>query len=202
MIRNLIFDMGDVLIEFDPPYFLDREQISDQEDRELLLREVFYSPCWKDMDLGLYDENEMFQRIKANIPERLMPAAERLMFHLHDPLIPVKGMDELVMTLKEKGYKIYLLSNASVRQKRYWPQVRCSSCFDGTVVSAFEKCIKPDPRIYEILLDRYALKAEESLFIDDRLINTEAAQKLGMKAFLFQDNCDELVAYMKKEGIL
>ena len=201
MIRNLIFDMGDVLIEFDPPVFLDREKVDDPADRELLLREVFYSPCWKEMDLGLYDEKEMFQRIKANIPAHLLPVAERLLFHWHDSLIPVEGIDELVFTLKEKDYRIYLLSNAPASQRLYWPEIRCSSCFDGVVVSAFEKCIKPDPKIYEILLDRYDLKAMESMFIDDVPANIEAAKQLGIAAHLFIDT-EELLTYFKKEGIL
>ncbi len=193
--------MGNVLIEFDPEYILDREKIHDPQDREILLKEIFYSPCWKEMDLGLYDEEKMLQRIKANIPVHLLPVAERLLFHWHDSLIPVEGIDELVFSLKEKGYRIYLLSNAPASQRLYWPEIRCSSCFDGSVVSAFEKCIKPDPKIYEILLDRYDLKAEESMFIDDVPANIEAANRLGITAHLFTD-ARELDAYLKKEGIL
>lgn len=193
--------MGDVLIEFDPEYFLDREKIHDPQDREILLKEIFYSPCWKEMDLGLYDEKEMLQKIRTNIPEHLLPIAEHLLFHWHDSLIPVEGIDELVFVLKERGYRIYLLSNAPASQKLYWPKIRCSSCFDGAVVSAFEKCVKPDPKIYEILLDRYDLKAQESLFIDDVPANIETAKRLGIRAHLFT-NVQELRAYLKKEGIL
>ena len=201
MIRNLIFDMGDVLIEFDPPLFLDREKVTDPADREILSREVFYSPCWKEMDLGLYDEKEMLQRIKTNIPAHLLPVVEHLLFHWHDSLIPVEGIDELVFALKERGYRIYLLSNAPASQKLYWPKIRCSSCFNGTVVSAFEKCVKPDSRIYQILLNRYDLNAQESLFIDDVPANIEAAKQLGISAHLFTDT-GELSVYLKKEGIL
>ncbi|MBR4462455.1 MAG: HAD family phosphatase [Erysipelotrichaceae bacterium] len=201
MIRNFIFDMGGVLIRFDPELFTDRLNISDPKDKEILLKEIFYSYRWKEMDLGLYDEKEMYQKIIANIPVHLHEAVERLLFHWYEPLIPVEGIDELVFTLKEKGYQIYLLSNAPISQKLYWSDIHCSSCFDGVVVSSFEKCIKPDPKIYRILLDRYDLKAEECFFIDDMPANTDAAERLGIKAYLFDDT-DHLKDYLKKEGIL
>ena len=139
--------------------------------------------------------------ISKAIPEHLKEAAGHLLFHWHDPLIPVEGIDELVFALKERGYRIYLLSNAPASQKLYWSKIRCSTCFDGVVVSAFEKCVKPDPEIYQILLNRYGLKAEESFFTDDVPANIETAEKLGIKAHLFTDVSD-LISYMKKEGIL
>ena len=201
MIKNIIFDMGKVLIEFDPEYYLDKEKVFDKNDRDLLLKDIFYSPYWLQMDEGSLDETEMFEKIKDIIPERLHGVSEALLFHWHDPLIPIEGMDDLVMTLKEKGYGIYLLSNASVQQKEYWPRYKSSKNFDGVVVSAFERCIKPDPAIYHILLDRYHLKAEECIFIDDRQINVDTADNIGMKGHLFIDT-EELKIFFEKEGIL
>ena len=193
--------MGRVLIQFDPEYFLDKEKVTDPKDREILLKEVFHSPYWKQMDEGKLDETEMYEKIIDKIPDHLHDIAERLQFHWWEPLLPVEGMEELVRALKKKGYGIYLLSNASVSQKLYWPSFSCSGCFDGVIVSAFEKCIKPDPRIYQILLERYDLKPEECIFIDDAPANIEAAERLGITGHLFI-NADTLIQFLKKEGIL
>ena len=201
MIKNIIFDMGKVLVGYDPEDFLDKEKVFDKNDRVLLLQEIFYSPMWLQMDEGILNHKDMLEKVKERVPERLHSTCEALLSHWYDYLVPIEGMDELVMAMKEKGYGIYLLSNAGTQQEIYWPRIRCSHSFDGVVVSAFEKCVKPDPKIYRILLDRYELKAEECLFIDDVPINVQAAERLRIKGHLFIDT-EELKTFLQKEGIL
>ncbi|MBO5526904.1 MAG: HAD-IA family hydrolase, partial [Erysipelotrichaceae bacterium] len=106
--------------------------------------------------------------------------------------------NELVFDLKAKGYGLYLLSNASRMQKDYWPNVVCSICFDGVMVSAFEKLAKPDLRFYQRLLDRYDLKAEECLFVDDRKSNIEAAKSLGIDVYHFDGDAGRLRSYIER----
>lgn len=100
-------------------------------------------------------------------------------------IISIDGAKELVEELKNNGYKVYLLSNASINQKNYWSSVPGSEFFDGVLVSSFIKIIKPQPEIYEYLLNKYNLKREECVFIDDSTQNVEASEYVGMKGGLF-----------------
>lgn len=196
MIKNIIFDMGRVLVEFYPEDFLTKEGITDIAERELLLREIFHHEDWTNMDAGIMNEQEMYDEAVKRIPEHLHQTAHNLIFDWNDPIIPVKGMEDFVRECKEKGYGIYLLSNASVAQPVYWLRIPGHQYFDGTVVSALEKIMKPDVRIYQILLDRYGLKAEECLFIDDVERNIRGAEKAGIRGYLFDGNVDKLRKYM------
>ena len=196
MIKNIIFDMGRVLVEFYPEDFLTKEGITDKEERELLLREIFHHEDWTNMDAGIMSEQEMYDEAVKRIPEHLHQTAHNLIFDWNDPIIPVKGMEDFVRECKEKGYGIYLLSNASVAQPVYWLRIPGHQYFDGTVVSALEKIMKPDVRIYQILLDRYGLKAEECLFIDDVARNIKGAEKAGIRGYLFDGDVDKLRKYI------
>ena len=196
MIKNIIFDMGRVLVEFYPEDFLTKEGITDKEERELLLREIFHHEDWTNMDAGIMSEQEMYDEAVKRIPEHLHQTAHNLIFDWNDPIIPVKGMEDFVRECKEKGYGIYLLSNASVAKPVYWLRIPGHQYFDGTVVSALEKIMKPDIRIYQILLDRYGLKAEECLFIDDVARNIKGAEKAGIRGYLFDGDVDKLRKYI------
>ena len=126
MIKNILFDMGNVLIRFDRKAFLDRLDIS-EEDKQLLLREVFLSVEWVQMDRGTLCEETAEPLMCQRLPEHLHSAVHSLVSLWDDPMLPIAGMAELVEELKEKGYGIYLLSNASVRQHEYWPRSRAGS---------------------------------------------------------------------------
>lgn len=193
--------MGNVLVEFVPERLVKRCGLCD-EDEKLLLKEVFYSGNWKKHDLGELDEKQLYVLTIPSLPEHLHRAAEEMIFHWSDPLIPIEGMAQLVKEMKEAGLNIYLLSNAGQDQPEYWHRIPGSECFDGTVVSALERCIKPDPKIYEILLNRYRLNPEECLFIDDMEENILMAEKLGMGVYLFDGNVERLRRFIleKTEG--
>ena len=154
MIRNIIFDMGNVLLRFDRGLFLDRLDVS-EEDRALLLREVFVSLEWAQMDRGSLTEATALERMCRRLPQRLHAAAEALVCRWDDPILPMEGMYALVEELKAAGYGIYLLSNASVRQHDYWPRLPVSRFFDGTLISADEGLVKPQPEIYRLLMERF-----------------------------------------------
>ena len=99
----------------------------------------------------------------------------------------IPGMRELVESLKKKGYGVYGLSNWSAETfvpfvKDKYPVLKL---LDGYVVSGFEKVKKPDPRLYHILLDRYGLKADECIFIDDSPDNIAAGEALGIRGIVF-----------------
>ncbi|MBQ6478171.1 MAG: HAD family phosphatase [Erysipelotrichaceae bacterium] len=195
--KNLIFDMGNVLVKFVPEHLVKRCSLS-TEDEKLLLQEVFYSGNWKRHDLGELDEKQLYELSIASLPERLHPAAKEMIYRWSEPLIPIEGMAQLIKEMKEEGRNIYLLSNAGKDQPGYWNKVPGSEYFDGTVVSALEGCIKPDPKIYRILVKRYSLDPAECLFIDDMEANTETAQELGWKTYCFDGDVNKLKNHIRK----
>ena len=200
MIKNILFDMGNVLIRFDRKLFLDRLQISDA-DKELLLREVFASVDWAHMDRGTKTEATALESMKLRLPQRLHWAAEELVFRWDEPLVLIDGMYELIEELTAKGYGIYLLSNASVRQHEYWPRIPVSCFFDGTLISADERVMKPQPEIYHLCLQRFGLKAEESFFIDDMAHNIEGALFCGLSGAVFHGDVNRLRQDLRSAGV-
>ncbi|MBQ2854831.1 MAG: HAD family phosphatase [Oscillospiraceae bacterium] len=200
MIRNIVFDMGNVLIRFDRDLFITRLGI-DGGDKELLKREVFRSLEWARMDRGSMTDAEAAASICRRLPEHLHDAAGKLVSMWDRPILPIPGMYELVEELKANGYGIYLLSNASYRQHDYWPRIEASRFFDGTIVSADEKVIKPQPEIYRLLLERFHLKAEECFFVDDLPANIEGALWCGIPGAVFHDDVLLLRRDLRAAGV-
>lgn len=200
MIRNILFDMGQVLIRFDRDYFMTRLGVA-PADKPLLMREVFLSVEWVRMDRGTLHESEAFQRIASRLPERLHDAAEKLISMWDRPILEIDGMYELVAELKRKGYGIYLLSNASVRQHDYWPRIPASRFFDGKLISADVKVIKPQPEIYQLCLEKFNLKAEECFFIDDAPANIEGALCCGISGAVFHGDVKLLRSQLRAAGV-
>ena len=186
MIRNIILDMGNVLIHWCPERFVERYGLS-EEDRALVLQEVFTSVEWIQLDRGIISFEEGIGAMCRRLPERLHTAARELTLDWwRDCLFPVEGMGELVRELKGLGYGIYLLSNAKADLPLYFDRIPGSECFDGRIVSAEWKLLKPQPEIYELLLRQFGLKAEECFFADDLFINVEAALLVGMSGTIFR----------------
>lgn len=188
MIRNIVFDMGKVLLDYDPVkvcrQFTDRE-----EDVALIGKELFFSEEWVMLDRGDITEEEALLRVQGRLPdERLKTMAAESLAHWHEYNIsPKPGMRELVIALKERGCRIYLCSNASLRLRVFQDQIPGIEYFDGTLVSAEERVLKPEPEIFERLFERYSLRPEESFFIDDLEVNIEGARRCGMDGYCFAD---------------
>ena len=116
-------------------------------------------------------------------------------------MMPVTGMAELLEELKQKGYGIYLLSNANIRQHAYWHKIRGWQFFDGKVISADEKIMKPHPDYYRIALERFDLKPEACFFIDDVPANIEGAQYCGISGTVFHKDVSLLRSQLRTAGI-
>lgn len=186
MIRNIVFDMGNVLLHWDPERFLEREAIP-EADRPLLMEEVFGSVEWVQLDRGCISFEEGLSAMCRRLPEGLHGPARRLTLRWWERhLLPMEGMGELVRELDGLGYGIYLLSNAKADLPQYFDRVPGSECFDGLVVSADWKLLKPQPEIYRVLFREFGLKAEECFFTDDLNINIEAAVLEGMAGAVFR----------------
>ncbi len=195
MIKNIIFDFGGVLLDWNPRYFY-REHFSSEEEMEYFLAEICndewnaqqdngrtFSEAVKELqqkfpdyskDIGLYDE-KWDVMLKTDLPETV----------------------EILKALKSE-YEIYGLTNWSAEKITIaYARYPFFELFDGIVVSGEEKLIKPDPQIYKVLLERYKLIPSESVFIDDNPANIDAAQKLGIHGILFKSS-DQLKEELKK----
>ncbi|MBR1920095.1 MAG: HAD family phosphatase [Spirochaetales bacterium] len=200
MIKSIVFDMGQVMLRFDPDSFLAREGISDAAERAYLRPIIFNRPEWGFMDWGYLDEKQYLERyVLPELDEKYHALATRLVMAWDDPIMPMEGMAELVRSLKERGYSIYLLSNASSRLHDYFPRCPGSEYFDGIVVSADIKIVKPQPEIYHHLLEKFSIKAEETVFIDDNLMNITAALRENIHGFMFRSDVPALRAWLERE---
>lgn len=201
MIRNIVFDMGNVLVRFDPEWFISREGITDPEDRKIIIRELFQSVEWAQMDLGVLSEKTAEPSVLARIPEKLREPVRNLLHNWAAPREMVPGMEETVRRLKNAGYGIYLLSNASVSQPVYWSAMPVSRYFDGTMVSAFVRTVKPNPVIYRLFTEEFSLREEECVFIDDSTPNVAGAIACGWHGIVFHGDAEELERKLKNMGV-
>lgn len=200
MIQNIIFDMGGVLIRFDREFFIRRLGVQG-EDEQILMNEVFRSVEWARMDRGSINEADALHNIRQRTPRRLHDAAEKLVTMWDRPILPVEGMYELISELKDNGYGIYLLSNASLRQHDYWPRIPASRFFDGKLISADVKLVKPQPEIYSLLCGTFGLTPSECFMIDDTPQNIEGAHEIDMPGHVFNDDVAALRASLKQHGV-
>jgi len=182
MIRNLVFDVGNVLIEYRWHQMLLDYGLS-KEEAAVAGPLFFEHETWKELDLGNMPVEDVIVLYEKQLPQY---AGLIRWFLTHLELMPIPRPDvwEKVHALKEKGYKIYLLSNYNEDFFRVHTQgASFLEDIDGKVVSYEIHKIKPEPEIYQYLLDKYKLQPEESVFFDDRPENTQTAEGLGMKTY-------------------
>lgn len=197
--KNIILDMGNVLLDYNPDiclnYFLDNE-----EDRALVKRELFEGPEWVAGDLGYLTDLERFDGVSKRVPERLHRELKKCVEKWSMCMTPVSGAKKFCEYAKKKGCRLYVLSNASNSFYEYFPRFAPLEYFDGIVVSCDIHIIKPDIRIYQYLLDKYSLLPEECFFIDDRKENVEGAKKAGIDGAVFDGDFKKLPIYNDLES--
>lgn len=201
MIQNIIFDMGQVLLRWQPVALMSHLNLSD-EDQAIFLREVFQSVEWVQLDRGSISEADAVKAICCRLPAHLHSgAAEMVTAWWKRPLDPMPGMGALVRELKENGYRIYLLSNAGLPLRTYFHRIPGSECFDGIMVSAEQRLIKPQHEIYEKLFETFDLVPGECFFIDDSPANIEGALETGMPGTIFRGDASALRRELIRNGI-
>lgn len=185
MIRNIIFDIGNVLTDFRWKEFL-QDKGFDENMIARIARASIESPLWYEFDRGDWTHEQLMQAFVDNDPE--------IEKELHRAYDDVHGMVTLrdyaipwIEQLKANGYKVFYLSNFSLKAYE-----ECGDALvflphtDGGILSYREKIVKPDPAIYQLLLDRFGIRAEESVFLDDTMKNVEGAEKMGIHGILFR----------------
>ena len=185
MIKNIIFDFGAVLVDWNPRYLF-VPYFGDADKAEWFLTEICPYEWNAQCDAGRPIRDITEERVAQ------FPAWEKEIRMYFDRWVdmmggPIPGMEALVREYKQRGYGVWGLTNWSAET---FPLVRDDypvfSLLDGYVVSGVEKLLKPDARLYRVLLDRYGLKAEECVFIDDNPANTAGAEAVGIKGIVFQ----------------
>jgi 2-haloacid dehalogenase len=198
-IQNIIFDFGGVLIDWNPIY-LYSNVFETEEEMNYFLENI----CRYDWNV-LQDAGRPVLEATLLLQKKHPEFSKQISYYYGRWEEMLGGtIDENVKLIKplKKRYKLYGLTNWSaetlpIAMEKY----SFFKDLDGIVVSGDEKIVKPDPKIYEILLSRYNLDAESSLFIDDNADNIETAKKMGFKTVHFKDNVN-LEQLLKSEKVL
>jgi epoxide hydrolase-like predicted phosphatase len=180
MIKNVVFDLGNVLLSFIPSEYFDKKSYP-ENIKTRILSDIFHSEEWQMLDRGEITTEEVIDIIALRSSLKRDEIAH--IFNLRtDILFPLDNNIKLLPILKKRGYRLYFLSNfpmdifEEVASGYYFFKY-----FDGGVISAHAKSSKPDSHIYKILIEKYSLIPEECLFIDDLEINVKASETIGMK---------------------
>ena|ERR1700688_286421 len=190
--RSVIFDVGGVLLDWNPARVLESYYTAPAE-RAAMKQAIFLHADWLEVDRGMLSEAQLLERIAARVG-RPVPELTGLFAFVRDSLRPKADTVALLKSLAVRGVPLYCLSNMPLEtfghlQKRFgfW------ELFRGIVISGEIKLVKPQPEIFEYLLGRYALSAADTVFIDDYPVNVEAARTLGLHTVLFTDarQCEE-----------
>ena len=200
MIKNYIFDFGNVLAEFYPEK-LTAPYVSDEETKKYLSNIVFDRLYWDKLDLGTIADVEVKELIQSRVSDDLKAISCAVYDNWINNLSPVQEMQKLVYDIHKSGKKLYLLSNISTGFKDGYCKVEwineLFSYFDGMVFSGAVRMVKPSIEIFEYILKKYNLKREECLFIDDSEINIEGAKKANINGYLFDGNAEKLRRYIE-----
>jgi len=199
MIKNVIFDIGNVLVDFSWKEHMIENGFSG-ECISVLTKNMVQHPLWDELDLGIRPHTEVIADMKALSPEY----AAQIDQYFSDPMGIIRPRAHsvpLIASLKDRGFGVYLLSNyPGWLFELHSPGFGFMDLVDGMVVSSYVKVMKPDSEIYRILLDKYSLNPAECVFLDDRRENTEAAERLGIRSILcaeqeqFERELEEIIS--------
>ncbi|MBR5707069.1 MAG: HAD family phosphatase [Bacteroidaceae bacterium] len=198
MIKNVIFDFGNVLIDWNPAYLFLPYFNGDQEKCRFFTDNVCNREWFTRMDRG-EDMDTCVAELQETYPQYADAVAmfRDRWFEMCNGEIP--GMLEIIQDLKKKGVGVYGLTN--------WPaetfdearrRFKTLANIDKFVVSSAVKLAKPDPAIYKLLISKYDLKPEECVFIDDRKDNVDTAIRLGMSGIVYPGSAEELTPLLNR----
>lgn len=196
MIRNVVFDFGQVLVRFCPEEIA-APDFPDAADRALAVPVLFDRAVWNPMDKGELDEEGAIALTLPRLPARLQEAGKNTLRHWFERLPEIPGMRELVRRLKtEYGLRTYLLSNISREFTNHLELYPVLSELDGCVFSGKIGLVKPSPEIFAHLCNTYGLTPAETIFIDDQPRNIAGAEAFGLRTYLFDGDAAKLSDFL------
>lgn len=185
MIKNIVFDIGNVLADYNIKGFLAGKGFEPDMIKRIVKASVM-SPYWEKFERGDLSEDEVMKAFTS-----LDPEIEEALYKAYDNVNGMLTMRpfaiDLVKKLKAEGFNVYYLSNYS--SKAYYEcsdSVAFMEYMDGGCVSFKERMTKPDPNFYKHFLKKYNLVSEECIFVDDTPVNVEVAEQLGFKGIIFE----------------
>lgn len=199
MIKNIIFDIGNVLMSFAYRTFFESFGY-EGETLERLCKATAQSPDWNELDRGVLSYEEVLERFVQNDPQ-LEDIIRKVFVDLRGILGLYDYTEGWIKQLKEAGYGVYYLSNFFQKADEDCKELMgFLELTDGGILSYKDKVTKPDRQIYELLLERYDLKAEECVFLDDTEKNIIGAKAVGIQGILFENRA-QAVEELQKLGV-
>lgn len=197
MIKNIVFDLGNVLLKGNSSIVLDNLDIPNEIRHSI--KDKFFNNC-NYLDLGEETIKQHFDNCKFDfdIDESIQEIL--LKYYKYRPFND--ETIELMNKLKHNNYKIFILANNNKETYEYLKQLPVFECVDGWAVSCDYHITKPNKEIYVKLFETFNIKPEECYFIDDNKENIETGKILGMKGFVLNKNIDELIDSMKENKII
>ena len=189
MFKNIVFDLGGVVVEYDPKAYLSR-MFNDPALEELLYNVIFASEEWRQLDAGKITRTLAEQRMLEHAGSRRYEA-QLALDDWHELMSTKLDTVDLIMALRAAGYHPYFLSNIPEDVfEMFCRKRRFMQLFEGGIPSYAVKRIKPDPEIFRLLLERYHLQPEETIFVDDAEENIAIARELGITGLQFKNAAD------------
>ncbi|MBO4652598.1 MAG: HAD-IA family hydrolase [Lachnospiraceae bacterium] len=201
-ITTVVFDLAGVLLRVRSSEYMDELGFS-EEEKEFGISKVLHNEEWDLLDAGVISQDEAIERWIRKYPEHT-EAIRKLMDNdnLHGLVEPYPDAEDILRSLKEQGYEVYLLSNYPKElYELHEKQLPFLKFLDGCIISGIEKRVKPNEDIFELFLSRYGKKASECVFIDDRADNTRTAKAMGIHSFVASDRTSgfsELFAFLSE----
>ena len=196
--KNLVFDMGNVLIEWNSEKIL-KAITEDIHLQDLLRKEVFETGLWVETDEGVKTREEVIEIVTGKLGEDYRNEITQLLRYWYKYADVFTKVQDRIIELSKSDYSIYILSNTAFTfydlvKEGYLP---ATSVAKGMVLSCEEKVLKPDEKIYNILLERYNLDPHDTMFFDDLPENIWGAARCGINGFVVE-NESELLTYLDK----
>ncbi|MFW5961938.1 MAG: HAD family hydrolase, partial [bacterium] len=200
LIKNIIFDLGNVLLDFKPESYL--EKLNYRGDlKNRLKTEIFETEEWLQLDRGNISQAEAIKKWQQRNPDLKDEIAD-VMLEWEKILTLKEDTAEILDSLAAEDYNLYILSNFHHKAYEYVSsEYDFFNYFDGQIISAEVGMVKPEAEIYEHLLDKFNLKSEETLFIDDSKENIKAALEKGIRVIHFTNAVnlkEELKLYLRE----
>lgn len=197
MIKNVVFDFGQVLVRFEPAYMVGK-YVTDVEDARLLERVVFDRFYWDRLDAGTITDEEVVAACRTRIPERLWEVAERIYYDWIYNIPEIVGMRELVCHIRNTyGVRLFLLSNISTYFASHAEEIPVLGLFERCIFSSVCGKVKPHREIFEYLCGECGILPAETLFVDDNAANIAGARDFGITGYVFDGDVDGLKVYLQ-----
>ena len=195
MIKNLVFDLGNVLIEWNSEKIL--TYFEPEKERQQVLRQViFESGVWHQTDRGELSLKEAYEEVLAQLDASYHSAVKNIFYHWYEVVHVYSDLQERIRLWAKQGYRIYILSTTCeifyhIEKAGLLPIYPLLS---GYILSSEVGIVKPEPEIYQKLLKKYGIEPTESVFIDDIQANLDTAAELGFETILAEKESDNILA--------